>query len=80
MNRVYEVFELVKEAEIEKFGKKSYFYRKANGLQPVELDDNPDSADEDKTQTYGFEEPEMEGEEDNDAAEGTRIDIDTDEM
>jgi hypothetical protein len=48
VNRIYEIFELVKKAEIEKFGKKSYFYRKANGLQPAELDDNPDSINKDK--------------------------------
>jgi len=32
VNRVCEVFQLVKRAEMEKFGEKSYFYRKGNGL------------------------------------------------
>jgi hypothetical protein len=80
INRIYEAFELVKEAEIKKFDEKSYFYRKANGLQPAESDDDPDSADKDKAQTHSFEEPEMEGEEDNDSVEGTGIDIDTNEI
>jgi hypothetical protein len=80
VNRIYEAFELVKKAEIKKFDKKSYFYRKANGLQPAESDDNPDSINKNKAQAYDFEEPEMEGEEDNDSMEGTGIDIDTNEI
>ena len=32
VNRVCEAFQLVKQAEMEKFGEKSYFYRKDNGL------------------------------------------------
>jgi hypothetical protein len=80
MNRICEVFELVKEAEMEKFSEKLYFYRKANGLQPTKSDNNPDSIDEDKAQAYGFEEPEVKEEEDDDVTEGTGMDIDTDEM
>jgi hypothetical protein len=80
VNRICEVFELVKEAKIEKFSKKSYFYRKANGLQPAESDNNPDSTDKDKAQAHGFEEPEIKEKEDDDVAEGTGIDIDTNEM
>jgi hypothetical protein len=80
VNRICEIFELVKEAEMEKFSKKSYFYRKANALPPAESDDDPDSTDEEKAQAHGFEEPEMEREEDDDAAEGTGMDIDTEEI
>jgi hypothetical protein len=42
VNRVCEAFELVKEAEIERFGENSYFYRKMNGLSPADSDDDPD--------------------------------------
>jgi hypothetical protein len=65
---------------MEKFSEKSYFYRKANGLQPAKSDNNPDSIDKDKAQAHRFEEPEVKEEEDNDVAEGTGMDIDTDEM
>jgi hypothetical protein len=37
VNRVCEAFELVKEAEMEMFGEKSYFYRKMNGLSPAPI-------------------------------------------
>ena len=57
VNRVCEAFELVKEAEMEKFGEKSYFYRKANGLPPADADDDPDAIDDDLA--HGFEEEEV---------------------
>jgi hypothetical protein len=41
VNRVCKAFELVKEAEMESFGEKSYFYRKTNGLPPADSDDEP---------------------------------------
>ena len=44
MNRVCEAFELVKEAEMEKFGEKSYFYCKTNGLPSADSDNDPDPA------------------------------------
>jgi hypothetical protein len=64
---------------MEKFDKKSYFYHKTNGLPPAELDDDSDSADEDKARAYGFEEPE-EGEEEDNVVGCAGMDIDTDEM
>jgi hypothetical protein len=42
-------FELVKEAEMKKFGEKSYFYCKANGLPPVGADDDLDPIDDTRT-------------------------------
>src|SRR5437764_15091218 len=57
VNRVCEAFELVKEAEMEKFGEKSYFYHKINGLPPSDADDDPDSIDDDLA--HGFEEEEV---------------------
>jgi hypothetical protein len=39
VNRVCKAFELVKEAEMESFGEKSYFYRKTNGLPLADSDD-----------------------------------------
>jgi hypothetical protein len=59
VNRICEAFNLVKEAEIERFGKKSYFYRKTNGLPPADYDDDPDTAGDD-VHAHGFEEPEEE--------------------
>jgi len=59
VNRVCEEFELVKRAEMEIFGTKSHFYRRANNLPPAESDDDPDPDDD---QAYGFEEPEAEQE------------------
>lgn len=59
VNRVCEAFELVKEAEIERFGEKSYFYRKMNGLSPADSDDDPDLVGND-VHAHGFEEPEEE--------------------
>ena len=61
VNRVCEAFELVKEAEMEMFGEKSYFYRQANGLPPVDADDDPDPVND--ACAHGFEEPEEEEEE-----------------
>jgi hypothetical protein len=57
VNRVYKVFELVKKAEIERFGEKSYFYRKINGLSPADFNDNSDFVS-DNIYIYSFEEPE----------------------
>jgi hypothetical protein len=59
VNRVYEAFELVKEAEMERFGEKSYFYRKMNGLSPADSDNDPDLVG-DNVRAHGFEEPEKE--------------------
>ena len=56
-----DAFELVKETEMERFGEKSYFYRKMNGLSPADSDDDPDLVG-DNVRAHGFEEPE--GEED----------------
>ena len=60
VNRVCEAFESVKKLEMEKFGDKSYFYRKANGLPPADADDDPDPDPVDDTCAHGFEEPEEE--------------------
>ena len=62
VNRVCEAFTLVKEAEMKKFGEKSYFYHKANDLPPADSDDNPDTAEDDVDDVYahGFKEPEEE--------------------
>ena len=46
---------------MERFGEKSYFYRKMNGLSPADSDDDPDLVG-DNVRAHGFEEPE--GEED----------------
>jgi len=62
VNRVCEAFELVKEAEMERFGKKSYFYRKMNSLSPADSDDDPDLGSDD-VHGHGPEEPEEESEE-----------------
>ena len=62
VNRVCEAFELVKEAEVERFGEKSYFYRRSRGLPPAKPDDDPDD-DPDKNgdeRAHGFEELEAE--------------------
>lgn len=56
-NHVCEAFELVKAAERERFGEKSYFYRKASGLPSADLDEDPDSAGE-EVFAHGFEEAE----------------------
>jgi hypothetical protein len=64
---------------MKKFGKKSYFYRKTNGLPPAESDNNPDSIDEDKARAHGFEEPE-EGEEEDNIIGCTGMDIDTNKI
>jgi hypothetical protein len=60
VNRVCEAFELVKETEMEEFGEKSYFYRKANGLPPAVADGDPDPVDD--ARGHGFEEEEEEEE------------------
>jgi hypothetical protein len=64
VNRVYKIFELVKETEIERFREKSYFYRKSHGLPLTESNDdlNPD-LDLNKNgemRAHDFEEPEAE--------------------
>jgi len=62
VNRVCEAFELVKEAEVERFGEKSYFYRRSRGLPPAKPDDDPDSDSDENNEerTHGFEELEAE--------------------
>jgi hypothetical protein len=77
VNRVCEAFELVKETEMERFGEKSYFYRKKNGLSPADSDDDPD-LDDDDVRAYGFEEPEEEG--DVGALEEEAMEVDVDEV
>jgi hypothetical protein len=77
VNRVCEAFELVKEAEMERFGEKSYFYRKMNGLSPADFDDDPDLIGDD-VHGHGFEEPEEEPE-DIGALEEEAMEVDTDE-
>ena len=59
VNRVCEAFELVKEGEMKRFGKKSYFYRKMNGLSPADSADDPGLVGDD-VRAHGFEEPEEE--------------------
>jgi hypothetical protein len=54
------VFELVKKAEIKRFGEKSYFYRKINGLSLADFNDNSDLISDD-IYTYNFKEPEEKG-------------------
>jgi hypothetical protein len=75
VNRVCEAFNLVKEAEMERFGEKSYFYRKTNGLPPADSDDDPDTAGDD-VHAHGFEEPEEEVE----IMEEMEIDADAGEL
>src|SRR5277367_4726204 len=72
---VCEAFERVKKAEMKKFGEKSYFYRKANGLPPADSDDDPDSASDD-AHAHGFEEPEGEV----GVMEEEEMDVDTGEL
>ena len=62
-----EAFELVKKAEMERFGEKPYFYRKANGLPPADADDDPGSIDD--ARVHGFEEEEEEEEEEKEEEE-----------
>jgi hypothetical protein len=64
---------------MEKFSKKSYFYRKTNGLPPAELDNNPDSADKNKARAHGFEELE-EGEAEDNVIRYTGIDLNTNKI
>jgi hypothetical protein len=77
VNRVCSAFALVKEAEMESFGEKSYFYRKMNGLSPADSDDDPDPVGDD-VHGHGFEEPEEE--EDVGALEEEAMEVDTDEV
>ena len=56
-----EAFECVKELEMRKFGDKSYFYRKANGLPSADAGDDPGPDPVDGPRAHGFEEPEEEG-------------------
>jgi hypothetical protein len=42
VNRACSAFELVKEAAMERFGDKSSFYRKMNGLSPADSNGDPD--------------------------------------
>jgi len=62
VNRVCEAFELVKEAEVKRFGEKSYFYRKSHRLSPAESDGDPNSGSDENgdARAHGFEEPEPE--------------------
>jgi hypothetical protein len=76
VNCVCEAFEDVKEGEMERFGEKSYFYRKMNGLSPADSDDDPDLVGDD-VRAHGFEEPE---EEDVSALEGEAMEVDADEV
>jgi hypothetical protein len=76
VDRVCEAPELVKEAEMERFDEKSYFYRKMNGLSPADSDD-PDLVGGD-VHAHGFEEPGEE--EDVGALEEEAIEVDTDEV
>lgn len=61
MNRLCEAFELA-EAELKRFGEKSYFYRRSHKLSSAESDDDsdpdPDSGENGEMRAYGFEEPE----------------------
>jgi len=76
VNRVCEAFELVKVAEVERLGEKSYFYRKMNGLSPADSDD-PDLVGDD-VHAHGFEEPE--DEKTVDTLEEEAMEVDTDEV
>jgi hypothetical protein len=71
VNAVCDAFEIVKQAEIEKFGMKSYFTRKAGGLSPAVSDDDPDPSPDTDTAAHGFEEPEA----DEDTKEGDEMEI-----
>jgi hypothetical protein len=57
---VCEAFRLVKKAEVERFGEKSYFYRKPHWLPPAEFDDGPDLSENSEVRAHSFEEPEAE--------------------
>jgi hypothetical protein len=59
---------------MERFGEKSYFYRKMDGLPSVDSDDDPG----DGVRAHGFEG--REEEEDADALEEEATEIDTDGM
>jgi hypothetical protein len=74
---VCEALELVKEAEVERFGGKSYFLRKTNGLSPADSDEDLDLVGDD-VHAQGFEE--LEEEEDVGALEEGPIEVDTDEV
>jgi hypothetical protein len=60
VNRVCETFELVREAEMERFGDRSYFYRKSRGLPLAGPDDDPDAREGVEACAHGFEEPGVE--------------------
>src|SRR5271156_711312 len=62
---------------MERFGEKSYFYRKMNGLSPADSDDDPDLVGDD-VHAHGFEEPEEE--ENVDTLEEEAMEVDTDEV
>ena len=61
---------------MERFGEKSYFYRKMNGLSPADSDDDPDLVSDD-VHAHGFEEPEEEGV---DTLDEEAMEVDTDEV
>jgi hypothetical protein len=54
VNRVYEAFEFVKGTKVERFGEKSYFYRKSNGLPSAESDDDLDPDENGEMRAHGF--------------------------
>ena len=60
VNKVCEAFKIVKQAERDAFGEKSYFYRKERGLSPAVSNDDPDPGNCDAVAAHGFEEPEAE--------------------
>jgi len=62
--KVCETFELVKQAEQDRFGEKSFF-RESRGLSPADADDDPGFGQEEGTAVHGFEESEV-GEEEGD--------------
>jgi hypothetical protein len=62
---------------MERFGEKSYFYRKMDSLSPADSDYDPDPAGDD-VHGHGFEEPEEE--EDIGTLEEEAMDVDTDEV
>jgi hypothetical protein len=63
VNQVCEAFQWVKQAEVSRFGERSFFYRVERGLSPAMSDDeDPDPVGDDEVVVHGFEDSDTEDE------------------
>ena len=54
MNKIYKAFELVKQAEMNAFENKLYFYRKTYSLSPASSNDDPDLGETEVAAAHKF--------------------------